>query len=347
MYTYILEEELDIMNKLFTIIFMSSYLMATFSIVAVDTTTGEVGSAGGSCIAGSIIISDIHPGVGAIHTQAYYLPSNQNYASTLMDEGYSPSEIMELLEENDVQNNPTIRQYGVVDLFSGNNYGLIYEYECDEIEGAIWHGTSGSDQLAECSDPTIARSASFTGINCSNWKGHINGINYAIQGNILLSENILLGIERGFNLTNGSLDQKLMAALQEAKFPGADIRCLDEGISTLSAFIRVAKSSDENEYYMDLNINSVIPYYTDNGIWIDPIDTLQTVYDNWYETDFNYEIGDVNQDLTINILDVVAVANGILDGNINGIEYYLADINGDGTLNVVDIVQLVNIILGT
>ena len=333
------------MNKLLTIIFMSSYLMATFSIVAVDTTTGEVGSAGGSCIAGSIIISDIHPGVGAIHTQAYYLPSNQNYASSLMDEGYSPSEIMDLLEENDVQNNPSIRQYGAVDLFSGNNYGLIYEYECDEIEGAIWHGTSGSDLLAECSDPIIARSASFTGSNCSSWKGHINGINYAIQGNILLSENILLGIERGFILTNGSLDQKLMAALQEAKFPGADTRCLDEGISTLSAFIRVAKPSDENEYYMDLNVNSVIPYYTDNGIWIDPIDTLQTVYDNWYETDFNYEIGDVNQDLAINILDVVAVANGILDGNISGIAYYLADINGDGLINILDIINIVNIIL--
>ena len=109
------------MNKLLTIIFMSSYLMATFSIVAVDTTTGEVGSAGGSCIAGSIIISDNHPGVGAIHTQAYYLSSNQNYASSLMDEGYSPSEIIALLEENDVQNNPSIRQYGAVDLFNGNN----------------------------------------------------------------------------------------------------------------------------------------------------------------------------------------------------------------------------------
>ena len=333
------------MNKLFTIIFMSSYLMATFSIVAVDTTTGEVGSAGGSCIAGSIIISDIHPGVGAIHTQAYYLPSNQNYATSLMDEGYSPSEIMELLEENDVQNNPSIRQYGAVDLFSGNNYGLIYEYECNEIEGAIWHGTSGSDQLAECSDPTIARSATFTGSNCSSWKGHINGINYAIQGNILLNENILLGLERGFNLTNGSLDQKLMAAMQEAKYPGADTRCLDEGISTLSAFIRVAKPTDMNEYYMDLNVNSVIPYYTENGVWIDPIDTLQTLYDNWYENDFNYEIGDVNQDSMINILDIVAVANGILDGSIYGIAYYLADINSDDLINILDIIQIVNIIL--
>ena len=123
-------------NHIICYLLAHSFLLATFSIVAVDTTTGEVGSAGGSCIAGSIIISDIHPGVGAIHTQSYYLPANQNYASTLMDEGYSPLEIIQLLEEDDVQNNPSIRQYGIVDLFSGNNYGLLYEYECDEIEGA-------------------------------------------------------------------------------------------------------------------------------------------------------------------------------------------------------------------
>ena len=168
-------------------ILVNSLLLATFSIVAVDTTTGEVGSAGGSCIAGSIIISDIHPGVGAIHTQSYYLQANQNYASSLMDQGYSPAEIIHLLQENDVQNNPSIRQYGIVDLFSGNNYGILYEYECDEIEGAVWQGTPNSNELAECTDPIIPRSASFTGNNCSDWKGHINGMNYAIQGNILLS----------------------------------------------------------------------------------------------------------------------------------------------------------------
>ena len=81
-------------------ILVNSLLLATFSIVAVDKTTGEVGSAGGSCIAGSIIISDIHPGIGAIHTQSYYLQANQNYASTLMDQGYSPAEIIQFLEEN-------------------------------------------------------------------------------------------------------------------------------------------------------------------------------------------------------------------------------------------------------
>ena len=140
---------------------------------------------------------------------------------------------------------------------------LTLSDECYEINGAIWYGVPDSGDLGQCSDPVISRSASFTGHNCSNWKGHINGVNYAIQGNILLSEEILLGIEEGFLNTNGSLDQKLMAAMQGAKVPGADTRCLDEGISTLSAFIRVAKVDDGNDYYMDLNVNSVIPYYND------------------------------------------------------------------------------------
>jgi len=320
-------------------------LLATFSIVAVDTTTGEVGSAGGSCISGSIIISDIHPGIGAIHTQSYYLPANQNYASTLMDEGYSPQDIIQLLEENDVQNNPSIRQYGIVDLFSGNNYGKLYEYECNEIEGAIWYGIPNSGQLGVCSDPTISRSSSFTGHNCSNWKGHINGINYAIQGNILLSEDILLSIEEGFLNTNGSLDQKLMAAMQGAKVPGADTRCLDEGISTLSAFIRVAKFNDENDYYIDINVNSVIPYYNDTGIWMDPVDTLQILFNNWYDSSFAFDIGDINQDDSIDILDIIELVIGILSGNTVGIEFYLSDINGDDILNIQDLIALVNLIL--
>ena len=48
----------------------------TFSIVAVDTVTGEIGSAGASCIdesqieGGALIISDVIPGRGAIHTQS-------------------------------------------------------------------------------------------------------------------------------------------------------------------------------------------------------------------------------------------------------------------------------------
>ena len=298
------------MNKKYLIhLLLLSLLFPTFSIVAIDTETGEVGSAGGSCIAGSIIISDIHPGIGAIHTQSYYLSGNQNYASNLMEQGYTPNQIISNLVLNDVQNNPSIRQYGIVSFDNGGE------------------------------------SASYTGENCLDWKGHINETIYAIQGNILLNESILDSMESKFISTNGPLSQKLMAALQGAKVPGADSRCLDEGISTYSAFIRVAQPNDGNEYYMDLNVNSVIPYFIENDLWIDPIDTLQILYNEWYETSFEYELGDVNQDLIIDILDIVIIINTILGEQISGTQFYLADINSDNILNIQDIILIINIIL--
>ena len=295
------------LKKYLTILFLSN-LIATFSIVAIDTATGQVGSAGGSCIAGSIIISDIHPGVGVIHTQSYYLPANQNYASDLMNQGYTPNQIINNLVLNDAQNNPGIRQYGII---SFHNDG---------------------------------ESASYTGENCLDWKGHINEISYAIQGNILLNASILDSMESKFINTNGPLTHKLMAALQGAKVPGADSRCLDEGISTYSAFIRVAQPSDINNYYMDLNVNSVIPYFTQNNIWIDPIDTLQIMYDQWYENNFEYNIGDINQDLIIDILDIILIVNAILGEELDGTQFYLADINSDNILNIQDIIIIINLI---
>jgi len=61
----------------------------TFSIVAVDTVTGEIGSAGASCVGpfggvGAFILSDVIEGIGAIHTQASYLAANQQNAHNRM-----------------------------------------------------------------------------------------------------------------------------------------------------------------------------------------------------------------------------------------------------------------------
>ena len=53
-------------------------------------------------------------------------------------------------------------------------------------------------------------------------------------------------------------------------------------------------------------------------------------------------LGDVNDDGTVNILDIVQLANMILSNDYQE----SADLNGDENLNILDIVQLVNIILG-
>ena len=63
--------------------------------------------------------------------------------------------------------------------------------------------------------------------------------------------------------------------------------------------------------------------------------------DNSYCEETEYQLGDLNQDSTINIQDVVIVIHLILDGEIN----LSADLNLDGSVDVLDVIQLVNIIL--
>ena len=182
------------MNRVVAIFFLLSvcnfYSQHTFSIIAVDTLTGEIGSAGATCgdsiiwpgTPGAYIISDILPGVGAIHTQALWTASNQVNARVQMQQGGSPNQIISWLVAHDVQNNPQSRQYGVVDYHDGSS-----------------------------------RSAAFTGSSCFDYKNHILGPNYAIQGNILLGQQILDSMEYYFLNTNGCLPEKLMAAMNGAK----------------------------------------------------------------------------------------------------------------------------------
>lgn len=231
---------------LFFSISLSTVAQHTFSIVAVDPVTGEIGSAGATCLAfedGALAISDIVLGVGAIHTQSFYLPANQNAARVRMEAGDSPQEIIDWLIANDAQGDPSARQYNVVDLNAGS-----------------------------------PRSAAFTGPNCFAEFIHITGTNYAIAGNILISEDVVNDMETSFLNTSGTLADKLMAALQGAKRPGADSRCLNDGVSSLSAFLRVADPTDTDSSYGNLSL--------DLNVWVtstvfEPIDALQDAYDNF------------------------------------------------------------------
>ena len=54
------------------------------------------------------------------------------------------------------------------------------------------------------------------------------------------------------------------------------------------------------------------------------------------------DIGDMNQDGVLNILDVILITNIILNENVYN---ELADLNQDGSINVLDVILLITIIL--
>jgi len=276
----------------------------TFSIVAVDTITMEVGSAGASCIDGSIIISDVLPGIGAIHTQSFWNQSNQINARNWMNEGHTAQEIISLLINNDVQNNPSIRQYGIITL------------------------------------DTTSRSAAFTGDNCYNYKNHIIGPNYAIQGNILLGQAVLDSIEHNFLNTEGPLYVKLMAAMQGANISGADTRCLQFETSSLSSFLRLAKEDDRpDSLYIDINVNNL-----DYGI--EPIDSLQVLFDNWFIFEHPFLNGDADRDSVISILDLLIILDFSLGDQVPSyFQSFPSDFDENDIINIGDVFYLTNFLL--
>lgn len=241
-------------NNLVLVLFLAlQYSIAsaqdTFSIVAVDPETGEVGSAGASCISATNLknffptfdpdfLGDLLPGRGAINTQSFYLEQNQLNARTRLAEGLTPAAVVDWLQFNDAQGNSTQRQYGVAALQNG-----------------------------------MPMAAGFTGANCLDAKAHRVGPNYAIQGNILLHTAILDSMEARFLNTGGCLAEKIMAAMQGANVPGADSRCLSNGTSAMFAFIKVAKPDDSpSEPFLRLFVSY-------DPLGIEPIDSLQALFD--------------------------------------------------------------------
>ncbi len=225
-----------------------SFSQDTFSIIAVDPETGEVGAAGATCLFGESnglinIISSIIPGKGGVISQAYVCVPNINMtnATTLMELGYSPAQIITWLNNNDSCNagNYQYRQYGIVDFDESGNI----------------------------------RTAGYTGNLADDYKEDRQGDTYSIQGNILLNQSVIDNMEYNFLNTEGSLAEKLMSAMQGANFPGADFRCLDEGTSSATAFLVVYSPDDlPNQPSLALNIGSQPP-------GVEPIYLLQEMFD--------------------------------------------------------------------
>ena len=74
----------------------------------------------------------------------------------------------------------------------------------------------------------------------------------------------------------------------------------------------------------------------------------QTIASAWASTgigeEISFQAGDINGDLTINILDIIELVNIILYDN-DAEHLSVADLNNDNNINILDIIELVNLIL--
>lgn len=160
-------------------------VVATFSIVAVDPETAEIGVAVQSKIVGvGAVVPFAKAGVGAVATQA-----NANV-------GYGPLGLLAL--QSGMTSEDTIK------LLTQN----------DPLAGVRQVGVISAD----------GKSASFTGKKCFGWAGGITGENYAVQGNILTGEEVAKAMAEAFEQTKGVLAERLIAALKAGQEAGGDRR---------------------------------------------------------------------------------------------------------------------------
>lgn len=208
-------------------------LVATFSIVGFDPATGDLGVAVASrFLAVGHVVPWARAGVGAIATQALANTTYGPRGLSLLSQGHSAAETLQLLLRSDPES--AERQVGIVD--------------------------------------ARGRSAAHTGTGCSAWAGSVEGENYTAQGNILTGEEVVRAMGERFEAAEGSLADRLLAALEAGDAAGGDSR------GRQSAAILVVRDGGGyaamNDRYLDLRVDDHER----------PIEELARIYGIWRQS---------------------------------------------------------------
>jgi len=157
----------------------------TYSIVARDPATGELGTAVQShwFSVGSIVIW-AEPGVGAVATQSFVEPSYGPLGLQLMRTGKTASQALTALLAADEHED--VRQVGMVD--------------------------------------SIGNVANHTGSNAITEHCHLTGDNYAVQANMMWKPTVCTAMASAFESAKGDLAERLMLTLEAAQGEGGDVR---------------------------------------------------------------------------------------------------------------------------
>jgi uncharacterized Ntn-hydrolase superfamily protein len=161
---------------------------ATFSIVAYDPATGDLGVAVASkFLAVGSVVPWAKAGVGAVATQARASVVYGPQGLLRMAAGQAPEAVVAALTKADALRSQ--RQVSMVD--------------------------------------AKGRAAAFTGADCYAWAGHKTGKHFSVQGNILMGEGVLEAMALAFveaQKESKELADWLMAALQAGEAAGGDRR---------------------------------------------------------------------------------------------------------------------------
>ena len=249
---------------------------ATWSVIAVDRSTGRVVIASATCTGRTDdFLKDLQavvvPGMGVAACQAGADGTHQNQTLVFeeLQKGTDPGQIIELLSQDPGFQR---RQFGIVDLqgrMAGHS-GLGNGFVTEDIQGQV-PGTE---------------------------------IFYSIQGNILRMYDVVPNGVKAFINTDGGITDRVMAAMEAADSAGGDSRCTCEvpavepekvviaceGRTSLVAYILAADPGDSNgpidatnshnngnyAMYVTLSTGSI-----QLGENLNPVKTLRMRYDAW------------------------------------------------------------------
>ena len=275
LYSNCIREAYRVRTGLFAVavLLAASPARATWSVVAVDQDTGQVAIASATCFPqrgfeGTPIedLRDIQAvvapghGIAAAQASADATLSNQRLVFEKLEAGTHPRQIVEMLMADSAVEQ---RQFGIVDL--------------------------------------RGRSAGYTGAGnpgaALDRQGHVDGtgIYWSVQGNTLRSEEVVTSSAQAMERGDGTLTDRVMAALEAGDAAGGDRRCTcdtepkpNAPCTAKAAHVAYLLSADpgdstrgtfnDGDYalYIDVNEANIKPTEDAN-----PVVTLRMRYDRW------------------------------------------------------------------
>jgi Family of unknown function (DUF1028) len=263
------------------ILAVPSSALATWSVIAVDRSTGRVVIASATCVDRDDeflkgVQAVVVPGKGVAACQAGVDNTHQNQMLVFQElqKGTDPKTIIEMLSKDPLFQQ---RQFGILDLQGrkAGHSGLTNGFVSQDIQGQV-PGTE---------------------------------VFYSIQGNILRPGLVVPNAVQAFVNTKGAITDRVMAAMEAADGSGGDSRCTCppwptdgskpaipcDGKTAHVAYVLMAEKTDTNgdshnngKYAMYITVSQPAADHGPNvikpGENLNPVKTLRMRYDAWRKT---------------------------------------------------------------